>query len=134
MSAAASIPAIVEQPDVEQARLSERGLPLESIDELRETGLTYTEIAQVVIAPRTLKHRKARGERLSLEESDRVLRVFRTVALAKKVFGSSAKALLWLRAEDDRLDGRTPLQMLVSEPGGRAIEKAIWQVDEGVYS
>jgi putative toxin-antitoxin system antitoxin component (TIGR02293 family) len=119
---------------LELAELVERGLPLESLSLLKSKGLTFTEMAATVISPRTLKHRKARGENLSPEETDRAVRVASTIALADEVFGNEEKALLWLRTPDDRLGERTPLSMLGTESGGRLVESLLWGIDEGVYS
>jgi putative toxin-antitoxin system antitoxin component (TIGR02293 family) len=101
---------------------------------LKQKGLTFSEISEIVINPRTLKHRKARGEHLSHEETDRMVRVARIVALAENIFGNHAKALRWLRTADDRIGGRNPLSMLQTDAGGRLIESMLWQIDEGVYS
>jgi len=101
--------------DFDLARLTEEGFPLESVDEIKKQGLTFTEISDIIIAPRTLKHRKARGEGLSSEETERVIRVARIIAFADKVFGSHDKAIGWLREADDRLDNRNALQMLRTE-------------------
>jgi putative toxin-antitoxin system antitoxin component (TIGR02293 family) len=120
--------------DLELALLPEKGLPLAAIQSLKNQGLTFTEISDIVISPRTLKHRKSRKENLSSVETDRALRVARIVDLADKVFGSRTKALLWLRSVDDRLDNRTPMQMLVNESGGRLVESMLWQIDEGIYT
>ena len=120
--------------DLELALLPEKGLPLSAIESLKDQGLTFTEISDIVISPRTLKHRKSRKEKLSSVETDRALRVARIVDLADKVFGSRMKALLWLRSVDDRLDNRTPMQMLVNESGGRLVESMLWQIDEGIYT
>ncbi|MGD0914231.1 MAG: antitoxin Xre-like helix-turn-helix domain-containing protein [Terracidiphilus sp.] len=120
--------------DLELALLPEKGLPLAAVQNLKDQGLTFTEISEIVISPRTLKHRKARREKLSSVETDRVLRVARIVDLADRVFGSRMKALLWLRSVDDRLDDRTPMQMLANENGGRLIESMLWQIDEGIYT
>lgn len=136
MAATAHMLELVEAspvPSLALAELVERGLPTESVARLRELGLSFAEVAEVVISPRTLKHRKARGEDLSAAETERVMRVSRTVALADRVFGSHEKALLWLRTVDDRLRERTPLSLLLTEPGGRMIESMLWQIDEGVY-
>ena len=119
---------------LELAELVERGLPLESLSGLKRKGLTFTEMGETVISPRTLKHRKARGENLSPEETDRAVRVASMIALAEQVFGSDEKALLWLRSVDDRLGERTPLSMLGTESGGRLVESLLWAIDEGVYS
>jgi putative toxin-antitoxin system antitoxin component (TIGR02293 family) len=123
-----------EANEYDLAELVERGLPTDSISFLKGDGLTFTEISEIVISPRTLKHRKARGENLSHEETDRLVRVARIVALADTVFNNHEKGLLWLRTPDDRLAGRTPMSLLHTETGGRLIESLLWQIDEGVYS
>ncbi|HEV2135733.1 MAG TPA: antitoxin Xre-like helix-turn-helix domain-containing protein [Terracidiphilus sp.] len=120
--------------DLELALLPEKGLPLTAIQSLKNQGLTFTEISEIVISPRTLKHRRSRKEKLSSIETDRALRVARIVDLADRVFGSRRKALLWLRSADDRLDHRTPMQMLANESGGRLVESMLWQIDEGIYT
>ncbi len=119
---------------LELAELVERGLPLDNLNLLKNKGLTFTEMGATVISPRTLKHRKARGENLSPEETDRAVRVASVIALADRVFGNEEKALLWLRSADDRLGDRTPLSLLQTESGGRLVESLLWQIDEGIYS
>ena len=125
---------IKPKSDFELARLTEEGLSLDSIVSLKDHGLTFTEISDIIISPRTLKHRKSRRELLSNEETDRVVRVARLLSMAEEIFGSRKKALAWLRAKDDRLDNRSPLQMLSTESGGRLIENMLWQIDEGAFS
>jgi putative toxin-antitoxin system antitoxin component (TIGR02293 family) len=119
---------------LELAELVERGLPLESLNLLKSKGLTFTEMNSTVISARTLKHRKARGENLSPEETDRAVRVASVIALADEVFGDREKAMLWLRSADERLGDRTPLSLLQTEAGGRLVESMLWAIDEGVYS
>jgi putative toxin-antitoxin system antitoxin component (TIGR02293 family) len=116
------------------AVLVEGGLPTENLGLLREKGLTFSEVSEIVISPRTLKHRRARGEALSHEESDRLVRVARVVALAEEVFGDCEKALLWLRSPDDRIGNRSPMSLLQTESGGRLVETMLWQIDENVYA
>jgi putative toxin-antitoxin system antitoxin component (TIGR02293 family) len=116
------------------AEFVEHGLPPENLEFLKAKGITFTEMANTVISPRTLKHRKARGENLAPGETERALRVASIIRLAEQVFGNPEKALRWLRAENDRLEGRTPLSLLKTEAGGRAIEEMLWGIDEGIYS
>jgi putative toxin-antitoxin system antitoxin component (TIGR02293 family) len=116
------------------AEIAEKGLPTDSVAYLREKGLTFSEVSEIVISPRTLKHRKARGEPLSVEETGRMLRVARIISLADQVFGNHEKAMTWLRQVDERIKDRTPLNMLHTESGGRLVENLLWQIDEGVYS
>jgi putative toxin-antitoxin system antitoxin component (TIGR02293 family) len=112
----------------------EKGLPTDNIAHLREKGLTFSEVSEIVISPRTLKHRKARGEQLSQEEGERLVRVARILVLAESVFGNREKALTWLRTADDHINKRTPMSMLQTESGGRLVESMLWQIDEGVYA
>ena len=127
---------IGEKPasDFDLAQIVENGLPIDSLALLRDHGLTFTEVSEIVISPRTLKHRKARAERLSDEETDRLVRVARIVALANMVFGNPQKALKWLRTESDRMGGRPPLSMLRTDAGGRLVESRLWQIDEGMFA
>jgi putative toxin-antitoxin system antitoxin component (TIGR02293 family) len=119
---------------LELAEIVERGLPLRNLELLKARGLTFTEMANTVISPRTLKHRKARGEKLSPAESERAIRVASIIRLAERVFGNPEKAMRWLRGSDERLDGRTPLSMLSTDAGGKVVESMLWGIDEGVYS
>jgi putative toxin-antitoxin system antitoxin component (TIGR02293 family) len=125
---------IVPKSDFDLAVIVENGLPTENINLLRDKGLSFAEVAEIVISPRTLKHRKARGEQLSHEETDRLVRVARVVTLAEEVFGNHEKALLWLRSLDDRMAGRSPMSLLQTESGGRLVESLLWQIDEGIYA
>jgi putative toxin-antitoxin system antitoxin component (TIGR02293 family) len=116
------------------AKLVENGLPVARLSILKAHGVTFTEMSEIVISPRTLKHRKARGERLSDEETDRMVRVARIIALANSVFGDPQKALKWLRTESTAMGGRRPLSMLRTDAGGRLVEGKLWQIDEGMFA
>jgi putative toxin-antitoxin system antitoxin component (TIGR02293 family) len=121
--------------DFDLAEIIERGLSSDSLSLLREKGLTFTEIADLVISPRTLQHRKAKGiQHLTHDEADRAVRIARILAQADQIFGSSEKALSWLRTPDGRLHDRTALSMLQTEPGGRIVEEMLWQLREGMFS
>ena len=122
------------QSEFDLAEIVEQGIPTDSIAYLRHQGLTFTEVSSIIISPRTLKHRRARGEKLSNEETERAVRVGRVLSQADLVFGSHDKALLWLRTPDERLNNRTPLSMLPTEAGGRLVESMLWQIDDGVYT
>lgn len=125
---------IAPQSDFDLARITEEGISTDSLSALKDRGLTFSEISEIIISPRTLKHRKARREPLSNEETDRVVRVARILSLAQDVFASREKALMWLRIPDERLESRTPLKMLTTESGGRLVENMLWQIDEGIYT
>ena len=119
--------------ELQLAEMMERGLPAQTVDFLRGEGLTFSEVHGIVLPARTLKHRKDKKQALSVEESDRTLRLARIITLADQVFGNHEKALHWLRGENRRLDGRTPLELLRSEAGGDLVRQMLHQIDEGIY-
>ncbi|MHB1796138.1 MAG: antitoxin Xre/MbcA/ParS toxin-binding domain-containing protein [Acidobacteriaceae bacterium] len=123
-----------EQPSGFQvAEIVERGLPTTSVDVLRKEGLTFGEVHGLVVPARTLKHRTAKKQALSIDETDRALRVAKVLALAEQVFDDHDKALGWLRRGNKRLNDRTPLDMLRSEVGGDLVRQMLYQIDEGIY-
>lgn len=129
-----SVVGVVTKADFDLPRQIEQGLPAEIIQNLNEAGLTLAEVADLIISPQTLKHRNARGEKLTHEEVDRVVRVARILSLAEAVFGNKEKAFLWLRTPTERLENRSPLNVLKTESGGQLVEHLLWQIDEGIYS
>lgn len=114
-------------------RLVEGRLTSSVIKRLASLGLERSEIDLVVIPSRTLQHRRSRREKLTVEESDRVLRVIRVLSLGESVYGSRERALSWLRKPHARLDGRTPLSLLKTDTGSRIVEELLLQIDEGMF-
>ena len=115
-------------------KLVERGLPTEAIAALRRQGLTDREIHALIIPRRTLSHRRARGQPLTPQESDRVVQVARAAALADEVFGETGKALRWLRQPKRRFEGRTPMDLLGTDAGTRLVEDRLYQIDAGMFA
>ena len=103
------------------------------INRLLALGFNRSEINEVVIPSRTLQHRRSRREKLSIEESDRVLRITRALSAAEATYGSRERALGWLRRPIPRLGNRTPLSLLTTGSGTRIVEEALIQIDEGMF-
>ena len=99
-------PISVKASESEILRIVEGRLAPSAVNRLAALGLERGEIDAVVIPARTLQHRRFRPEKLTVEESDRVLRVIRLLPLAESVYGSRERALAWLRRLHARLDGR----------------------------
>ena len=118
--------------DQDLVKLVEDGLAIGAIEGLRRSGLTDEEIYSLIVPRRTLTHRRARREALSREESDRAVRLARIAALAEHVFGDSKRAWHWLRAEKRQFQGRSPLQLMVTEAGARLVEELLYRIDEGM--
>jgi putative toxin-antitoxin system antitoxin component (TIGR02293 family) len=118
--------------DQDLVRLVEKGLPINALDGLRDSGLTDDELYTLVVPRRTLTHRRARREALSRDESDRAVRLARLAALAEQVFGDSERSWRWLRAAKRQFQGRTPLQLMTTEAGARLVEELLYRIDEGM--
>lgn len=116
------------------ARTIEAGLPVSIVESLLELGLSRTEMHELVVKPRTLSHRRDKGQPLSIDESGRAVRVVRIIEQATGAFGDKDKAMRWLRKAKRRFDGRAPMDMLLTETGGRLVEEMLIQIDEGIVA
>jgi len=133
MSEAAVIP--VSPPPFEfDWREVERGLPLSTLEAFSAySGIPMKNLLEVVIPPRTLKHRRQRNEPLSIDESDRLARVAKMYELAVKVYGDREDGMKWLIHHMPRFDEKTPLSLLRTERGAEAVREFLIQIDEGMY-
>lgn len=116
-------------------RSVEAGVPTANIATfLASSGLTARDIYEIVIPARTLKHRRARREPLTADESDKLARLVRVYRQAVHILGDRTKAVDWLNAPKRRFSQRTPLHMLRTEMGGRMVEEMLGQIDEGMFA
>lgn len=53
---------------------------------------------------------------------------------AVKVFGSEAKANSWLENPKRIFNGRSPLQVISTEDGIKAVEEVLNQIDSGYFA
>jgi putative toxin-antitoxin system antitoxin component (TIGR02293 family) len=125
----------VDPPMTEAAVLGiiEQQLAPPVIQRLFDMGLSRDEVHSVIIPARTLQHRRSRKERLTVEESDRVIRALRVLSAAEGVYESRERALQWLRRPNPRLGGRSPISLLKTDTGARIVEELLGQIDEGYF-
>jgi putative toxin-antitoxin system antitoxin component (TIGR02293 family) len=117
--------------EADLARIVDRGIRLAVLTHVAKAGFSKQEIERFIIPARTLRHRKARREPLSMEESDRVVRLTRIQALAEDVFGDAGKANIWLRQELGILDDKSPLDVARTDSGARLVEQLLAKLDWG---
>ena len=117
--------------DADLVKAVEAGFRPDSLAALAKGGVTDQEIAALVINPRTLSHRRAKGERLTVDESDRAARLARTVALADRTFANPDKANRWLHKELRVLDGRRPIDLVRTQVGARIVEDVLMRIAWG---
>ena len=121
------------QTEGQVLQIVEQQLPTSSINKLLTLGLTRQEIGALVIPLRTLQHRRSKREKLTVKESDRVLKVVRLLSQAEAVYDSRERALEWLRRPLARLKDRAPLDLMRTDTGVRIVEELLVQIDEGMF-
>jgi putative toxin-antitoxin system antitoxin component (TIGR02293 family) len=114
------------------ARVVSLRIPLKVLAHVTRTGaLSDAEIQTFIIPSRTRRHRQEKREPLSIEESDRLVRITRILAMAEDVMGSASKAHSWLREPLGELDGEAPLSLARTEAGARVVEQILAKIDWG---
>jgi putative toxin-antitoxin system antitoxin component (TIGR02293 family) len=117
--------------DADLARVVLARIPLKALKHVQRHGLSLVEIGTFIIPARTQRHRRERREPLSVEESDRLVRMTRIQALAEDVFGDLEKGSRWLREPLGELSGKRPLEVAQTEAGARLVEQVLAKIDWG---
>ena len=118
--------------DADLADAVEAGLSTASLRALAQGGITEQEISVLVIKQRTLSHRRAKGARLTIDESDRAARLARTLALADRTFANPEKAGRWMHKELHVLGGRRPIDLVRTQAGTRLVEDELARISWGI--
>jgi putative toxin-antitoxin system antitoxin component (TIGR02293 family) len=105
-----------------------------ALGDLSRHGYSEDEIFALVVPKRTLARRKAANEPLTVEETDKALRLERIAVHAERVFGDADKAHRWLRKAKRELKGETPLAWLASEAGARVVEEMLFRIEHGIFA
>jgi putative toxin-antitoxin system antitoxin component (TIGR02293 family) len=117
---------------VDLAKLVRRGLPVGAVQFVLDSGvLSAAELDRIVLPRKTLANRRKLGT-LTLEQSDRLVRVARVIAAAEETFGSREKAGTWLRRPTTTLAGESPLDLLDTDEGAREVETLLGRIAHGI--
>lgn len=111
-------------------QLVKDGLPTDIIQHLAEQGLTKKEL-NFISPPRTLSRRIQNGHNLTTEESERAMRIVCLLVKAAIVWGDTSVAVEWLRLPTRKYNGKSPLEIAITEQGARLVEELLDQVVEG---
>src|SRR5271166_2786200 len=106
-------------------------LPLSVLKGLSAAGLTEQEIERFVIPQRTRRHRAEKRQPLTVDESDRAVRLLRIQTLAEETFRNKGKADQWLRRKLTELGGESPFVIAQTEAGARVIESILGKIAWG---
>jgi len=118
----------------EGAQMAFRAQPAGALAALAEQGYSEDEILKLVVPKRTLARRRLMNDLLTVEETDKALRLKRIAAQALRVFGDRDKANRWLRKPKRELKGETPLAFLASEAGARVVEEMLHRIEHGIFA
>ena len=131
----ASIMALTSVPHsfAELDELVSHGLPKNalkaSVDRICLNNEDRKHLLYRIIPQATYKRRRAS---LSVEESERAERLARIYATAQYVWNSDDDARAFLHAPHPILQGRTPLDVSMSELGARRVEELLWKLYYGI--
>lgn len=109
------------------------GLPKHALKAIvGNIGLNKEERKQLLyrIVPETTY--KRRRDKLSAEESARTERLARIYATAQYVWNSEEEARLFLHTPHPLLQGRSPLDVSMTELGARQVEELHWRLYYGI--
>lgn len=131
----ASVMALVSIPHsfAELDDLVSRGLPKgalkASIEHICTSSDERKRLLYRIIPEATYKRRR---ETLSAEESERAERLARIFATAEYVWNSKPDAQVFLVTGHSMLQGRTPLDVSMTELGARRVEELLWRLYYGI--
>lgn len=114
----------------------ESGLPASTITELRKVFLfpSISSVAALIgMSAKTAERRVAQHSVLARDESERMVRLIRIHNWAVDVFESEENARQWLLKPLSIFNGKSPMDMIVTEPGARAVEQALGRLEHGVF-
>jgi len=110
-----------------------RGLPKgalkASIDQIYVSAEERRQLLYRIIPEATYKRRR---ETLSAEESGRAERLARVFATAAYVWNSEEDARVFLTTPHAMLQGRSPLEVSLTELGARRVEELLWRLFYGI--
>jgi len=119
------------EPKVMRDRLR-TGLPYRALERLLAASkLPQGDVLRVVALATRTYHRRKKQKLLSSQESDRLYRLARILAIAEDVLGNREKAVRWL-TKPSRVLGEVPLNLLDTEIGTRDVEDELRRIDYGV--
>lgn len=111
------------------------GLPHSSLASVMEVlHLSADSLASALALPKRTLARRKKQDRLTAEESDRLMRLARAAAQAMAVLGDSEKAVRWLKKPNRALGNVTPLSQMDTEAGVRMVEQVLGRIEHGVFS
>lgn len=127
----------VERDDLKTAlgivRVVKQGLPYASAAHARVHLGLQRKVFDAVIPRQTLSSTGKRAHhRLTTAQSEKLIRIARTYALAEEAFGDRDRGTHWMGAPNPALDNARPVELLDTAPGGEVIRQMLGRLMYGV--
>ncbi len=127
--ALASVPHSFAELDEMVAKGLPKGALKAGIERVCKSGEDRKRLLHRIIPEATYKRRR---ETLTAEESGRAERLARVFATAEYVWHSTEDAQVFLATPHSMLQGRTPLDVSMTELGARRVEELLWRLYYGI--
>jgi putative toxin-antitoxin system antitoxin component (TIGR02293 family) len=113
--------------------LVRKGVPYRALASAKaELDVSNEDLSLLGMKKRTLARRRGE-ERLTADESERLVRLARVAARAEEVLGDRGAALRWLRKPNRALGQASPLELLDTDLGLDAVLGVLGRVEHGVF-
>lgn len=111
------------------------GLPVKMLRALMKRGdIGIGDLSRVIANRRTLERRLKDGDRLNRDESDRLARFLRTLALAEEIFEDIDAAMRWLRRPKRAFGNVAPLDLIATSSGAEEVDLRLHQSMHGMVA
>lgn len=115
-------------------RVIRAGMPSRVFSFVRKSvRLSERALGDMLGIPATTLQRRMLQRRLSPQESERLYRLGRVLALGETAFGSLAAVSSWLPQKNVALGHRAPANLLQTEAGAHAVEAVLGHLIYGGY-
>jgi putative toxin-antitoxin system antitoxin component (TIGR02293 family) len=111
----------------------QKGLPITALDRVSHfVAPSDANFKYLIISRATFARRKKQHEKLSVDESDRVVRLAKVWGIARDVWGSDEEARAFLFRPHMMLEGRRPVDLvLATDMGARLVEDILGRLKYG---
>ena len=126
------------QSDADLIDAVRHGLPARALDaifaDLALENISQASVYKLIGSGRTLQRKRRDNSVLSSDESDRLARLARLLVRAEEAIGDGSRSRKWLARPNRALGGERPIDLLDSDAGSLAVERALGRIEHGVFS
>jgi putative toxin-antitoxin system antitoxin component (TIGR02293 family) len=120
--------------EADVVKIVNTGLPSTALTRLIDEG--YAVELRMIGAETTMRRRIQEKQTLTVEESERLVRIARVTSLAEDLFGTKSAAIAWLNTRSNYVSNEetiSPLELATTDPGARMVEAMIARTAHGIF-